>query len=180
MKSCRNLRKRKGLIDALTITGGEPLIQTDLLNFVSKVKALNIAIKIDTNGSSPSILEEVISSGMIDYIAMDIKSTPEKYQEISGIDVFSQIQRSISLIMSSRLPYEFRTTVFPRFHDLSDFEEIGKMIKGSDNYFVQNFRPQTTLDPGLAQERSFTGRELMEIKKIMDKYVKNCQIRENA
>lgn len=174
------LESRKGKLDALVITGGEPLVQSDLLPFIKKVKDMGFLIKLDSNGTFPDKLNNFIKTGLIDYVAMDVKSPKTEYKYatnsmISGIG--EKIEKSIKIIMNSGLDYEFRTTYVKSLHSLESADEIGKMIKGAKNYYIQNFRPGKTIDPTLTRENSFTTRELEQIKEVIEKYVKNVQIR---
>lgn len=173
------LKKRKGLLEAVTITGGEPTLQKDLKEFIKKIKGMGYLVKLDTNGTNPAFLEEILSEGNVDYLAMDIKNTPEKYAKVSGPVDVENIKKSIGVIMGSGLDYEFRTTVMPRHHKAGDFEEIGKMIKGANKYFIQNFRADCTLNKTYVRQRSFTKTELEDIKKTVGPYVKSCSLREN-
>ncbi|HCC67786.1 TPA: anaerobic ribonucleoside-triphosphate reductase activating protein [Patescibacteria group bacterium] len=165
------LKKRKGLIDALVITGGEPTIQPDLIPFIKKIKELDILIKLDTNGVLDKKVEEIIRLDIVDYWAMDIKF-PSEY----GIDTQS-IKRSVKMIMNSGKEYEFRTTYVKGLHAIEDARNVGKMIKGSKNYYIQNFRKGKTIDPTLNSSNSFTEKELEEIKEIITPYVKHVVIR---
>ncbi len=172
------LAKRKNLLDGVCVTGGEPLIYKDLDQFLIKIKNLGYLIKLDTNGFNSQALKKIINQNLLDYIAMDIKSSLDKYSLISGVKVdVNKIQQSINLIMKSSLPYEFRTTVLPKFHDLDGMEKIAKMIKGADKYYLQKFNNQKTYNPDFNLEKTFTDAELEEMKNIALKYVKECQIR---
>lgn len=173
------LKKRKGLLDAVTITGGEPTLQKDLKSFIEKIKNMGYMVKLDSNGTNPVFLKELIDEGNVDYVAMDIKNTLEKYEKVTGPVNLKNIQKSIGIIMDSGLEYEFRTTVLPRLHEIEDFEEVGQMIEGANKYFIQNFRSDNTLNKTYESEKSFTVSELGHIQKTMNKYVKSCQIREN-
>lgn len=174
------LKERKGLLEAATITGGEPTLQKDLLGFMGKVKEMGYFVKLDTNGTNPDILEAAINKNLIDYIAMDIKHVPKKYAEVTGYRNFKNIKKSIEVVMNSGVEYEFRSTVLPRMHTHKDFEEMGEIIRGANKYFIQNFRSDTTLNKEYQKESSFTLAALEEIKKTMKKYVKDCSIRENV
>ena len=135
------LEKRRGILDGVAITGGEPLLQSDIGEFIAKIKALGYKVKLDTNGSFPEKLEEILKSGNVDYVAMDIKNSPEKYAETVGIPGFdvSKIQRSIEIIRSSGVEYEFRTTVVSPLHNAESIAGAAQMVKGSPKYFLQNF-----------------------------------------
>ncbi len=178
------LGKRKGFLDGISITGGEPTMHSELPEFIRKVKALEMVVKLDTNGTNPEMIKELINKKLVDYLAMDIKNSLVKYAETVGLKeagfkiLKSKIQKSIKLVMKSGLDYEFRTTVLPRLHSRKDIEAIGKLIKGAKNFYIQNFRLTKTLDPEYLRELSFTENELGELKKIADKYVKSCKIRQ--
>lgn len=169
------LIKRKGLIDALVITGGEPTLQEDLIPFIKNVKSLDILVKLDTNGVLNSIIEEILNEDIVDYWAMDIKY-PSEYLQDYGIEPLS-IKKSIQMIMNSGKDYEFRTTYVKGLHKIEDAEKIGIMVEGCGNYYIQNFRMGKTIDPTLDNRNSFTEKELIDIKGIMSKYVKNVKIR---
>jgi pyruvate formate lyase activating enzyme len=172
------LDKRKNVLDGVCITGGEPLLyKDDLIKLFKKIKKLGYLIKLDTNGSDPESLQELIDNKFIDYIAMDIKTSLDKYSEIVGKVDVNKILKSIKLIMSSGLDYEFRTTVLPRIHSLEDIEKIAKMIKGANHYYLQNFNNKKTLDENWQNELSFTDEVLEKMKKISLKYVNKCEIR---
>ena len=173
------LKTRVGKLDGVVITGGEPLIQPDIVDFISKIKILGFAVKLDTNGSSPDKLSKLITNKLIDYIAMDIKGPVTKYGQICAYVNTKVIQQSIKTIMDSGLPYEFRTTVLPAYHDEADFIEIGKMIKGSKLYTIQGFRPQITLDPTLKTAASFSELQLRSIADIISPYVEKVVIHPN-
>jgi pyruvate formate lyase activating enzyme len=169
------LKKRKGLIDALVITGGEPTLQKDLIPFIKKIKKLGLLVKLDTNGTFPDKVEEIVEENIVDYWAMDVKF-PAEYLKDYGMNS-EDIKRSIDLIMSSGKDYEFRTTYVRGLHKIEDAHSIGEMIKGAKNYYIQNFRKGKTIDPKLSGRNSFTDKELNEIKEIMSKYVQDVTIR---
>ncbi|MFH1536504.1 MAG: anaerobic ribonucleoside-triphosphate reductase activating protein [Patescibacteria group bacterium] len=172
------LEKRKKVLDAVVITGGEPLIYNDIEDFIIKVRSLGYLIKLDTNGTNPELLEELLDKKLIDYVATDIKNCLEKYNITTNTDVnLDNIKKSINIIMEKAPDYEFRTTVMPKLFELSDFKEIGELIKGARKYYIQQFRPLKTLDPAFEKEKSFTALELKEIQKVMLKYVDKCEIR---
>lgn len=136
------LEKRKKLLDGVCITGGEPLLQKDIADFIIKVKKLGYQVKLDTNGSFPEKLSELIKMGIIDYVAMDIKNSPNKYAITAGApqDIVSKIQKSANILMSSGIDYEFRTTVTGNLHTTEDMVEIGKWLKGAKAYYLQPFK----------------------------------------
>lgn len=176
----KHMEKRKGLLDALTITGGEPTLQQDLKLFISRIREMGFAIKLDSNGSDPDGLEDLYKEGLLDYVAMDIKGPLDEYPEICGYRKLKNIEKSIKLIMNSGVEYEFRTTVLPALHNNDSVGKMGEMIRGADKYFIQNFRAENTLDPAYGKERSFTSSELSHFKKIMEKYVDKVAVRENV
>ncbi len=134
------LKKRVGLLDGVCVTGGEPLLQKDIKEFLAEIKGMGYDIKLDTNGYSPEKLIEIVEAGLVDYIAMDIKNCKEKYSETAGIDIdISKIEKSVELIMNCGIDYEFRTTVVKEYHTLSDIEKIASWLGGAKRYFLQNF-----------------------------------------
>ncbi|MFA6027851.1 MAG: anaerobic ribonucleoside-triphosphate reductase activating protein [Patescibacteria group bacterium] len=172
------LEKRRKVLDGVVITGGEPLIHSDIEKFIRKVKALGYAVKLDTNGTNPQLLKDLIDKKLIDYIAMDIKHSLDKYHHVTPTSPpIKDIKKSIKIIMTSGLPYEFRTTVLPRHFKKEDFINIGELIKGARIYYLQQFRPIKTLDKTYAEEGSFTEEELSEFKKFLTDYVDKCEIR---
>ena len=133
------LSQRKKLLDGVCVTGGEPLLQPDLLAFISRVKELGLAVKLDTNGSLPKRLGEILSKGLVDYVAMDIKSSPKGYARAIGCDTeFSLFEESIRILRKSGLPHEFRTTAVKGIHSEEDFAEIAKLV-GNSPYYIQRF-----------------------------------------
>ena len=165
------LEKRKGILDGVAITGGEPLLHADIAEFVAKIKTKGYKVKLDTNGSFPDRLEEILKSGNVDYVAMDIKNSPGKYAETVGIPGFdvSKIQRSIEIIRSSGIEHEFRTTVVSPLHDGESIAGAAEMVKGAPKYFLQNFvdsgnlingegmsaLPEEELEKALAKAKDF-------------------------
>lgn len=146
------LQKRVGMLDGVCITGGEPLLQPDLDNFIAKVKAMGYAVKLDTNGCFPRQLQNLLESNSLDYVAMDIKNSPNSYAKTVGVPDFdvSPVEQSIGLLMTWNIPFEFRTTVVEEFHTAQDFREISQWIKGAPRYFLQNFVDSgDLLSPGL-------------------------------
>ena len=136
------LEKRKGLLDGVCITGGEPLIQEDIKEFIEKIKNLGYAVKLDTNGSNPKKLKELIDKKLVDYVAMDIKNSKSKYACTAGVQniSFDNIEKSISILLENKVDYEFRTTVVNELHTVEDIQDIAKLIQGAEKYFIQNFK----------------------------------------
>jgi len=169
---------RKGRLDAVTITGGEPLLQSDLERFISAVKGLGYLIKLDTNGSFPSRLEKILESKSVDYIAMDIKTSLDKYNQMIKRKVEkTKILDSIRLIMDSGLDYEFRTTVVRALFERDDFFKIGQLIKDSRLYILQRFAPSKTLDDKFLDMQTCSDEELDCFKEIMEGFVQRCVVR---
>ncbi|WP_122643695.1 anaerobic ribonucleoside-triphosphate reductase activating protein [Luxibacter massiliensis] len=155
------LRKRQGILDGVCITGGEPLLQRDIIDFVRKVKEIGYAVKLDTNGSSFEKLRQMTEQGLLDYIAMDIKNAPDKYGKTVGIEDYNieNILRTADYLLSDKVSYEFRTTVVRELHKREDFAAIGRWISGARRYYLQGFKDSGDLIvPGL---RGYT-REIME------------------
>lgn len=172
------LTKHKKWIDGVVISGGEPLLQADIENFLVKIKELGMQVKIDTNGSNPDLLNELMQKKLVDFIAMDIKSSIETYEKTTNVPVnIENIKRSVELIMNSHLEYEFRTTIVPKFIDENEIKKIAELIKGADKYVLQQFRNDVTLDESFKNERSYTPEQLEDLRKIASKNIKKCEIR---
>ena len=172
------LAKRKGKIDAVAITGGEPTIQHDLMDFVKRVRKTGYSIKVDTNGSHPEVIEQLISMKLLDYIAMDIKSPADKFKNLTKSDIsYQKITQTIELIMKSGIPYEFRTTVLKRLLDENDIENIAHSIRNARLYILQQFIPSKVLDRRLMHYESYSREELESLRKKITKSVSNILIR---
>lgn len=135
------LKKRQGVLDGVCITGGEPLMHKELPDFIAKVKALGYLVKLDTNGSYPDRLAALIDSGNIDYVAMDIKNSQEKYLETADCSAedFENVKKSVELLKQKKIDFEFRTTVVREYHAVEDIKKIAEWIAPTDKYFLQNF-----------------------------------------
>ena len=176
------LKKRQGKLEGICITGGEPTIQLDIIEFIKKVKKLGYLVKLDTNGTRPDVLKKIIDQKLIDYIAMDIKNQPKKYLETAGIKggnklLLDKIKLSVDLIKNSQLLYEFRTTVVPGIHNEKDFLEIAKWIKGAPKYWLQRYQDKKTLDPNMKNIIKNKKLDLNKIKKSIEKDFKFVGIR---
>ena len=137
------LEKRKGLLDGVCITGGEPTLQPDLPDLIRDISDMGFAVKLDTNGTNPDILRQLCESGRISMVAMDIKNSPEKYAVTAGTERLSidAVHQSVRYLMrQGRIPYGFRTTVVRQYHTAEDFVSIGKWIRGAEAYYLQNFQ----------------------------------------
>ena len=169
------LKSRIGKLDGVAITGGEPLLQKNLKSFIAKIKDLGFKVKLDTNGSFPENLKTLIDENLIDYVAMDIKNCFEKYHLTTNSNVnLDSIKKSIQILLSNKIDYEFRTTIVKEFHDLADFDKIGKIIKGAKRYFIQSYQDK---DSVLEHLHSMSKEELLEGLKIVQQYVPNAKIR---
>ena len=135
------LDKRHGLLDGVAITGGEPCLRRELPDFIARIKDAGFPVKLDTNGSNPTMLGSMLERGLIDYVAMDVKNAPAKYAKTVGLrDIdLAPINKSIALLKDAGIEYEFRTTVVRELHEAADFEQIGRWIEGADRYFLQPF-----------------------------------------
>ena len=135
------LATRRNKLDGVCVTGGEPLLQADIENFIRRIRSMGFAVKLDTNGSMPDRLKHLVNTGLVDYVAMDIKNSPENYAKTVGCPNLSmdKIQESVDFLLSNAVPYEFRTTVVREFHTDRDMEQIGRWIKGANKYFLQEF-----------------------------------------
>ncbi|MCG2690987.1 anaerobic ribonucleoside-triphosphate reductase activating protein [Candidatus Parcubacteria bacterium] len=181
------LKSRIGKLEAVVITGGEPTIQPDLPDFIAKIKNLGYSVKLDTNGSNPEMIKNLIDKKLIDYIAMDIKAPKEKLEQIVGLParLYPNIVKSVKIIMESGLPpsnwagkYEFRTTLVPGLLDKNDIIKIAKTIKGARVWYLQRFKSNVgLLNKKLQGIKPFTEAEMKEMRKAAEKYVKICEIR---
>ena len=134
------LNKRRGILDGVCITGGEPLLQKDIEFFIKKIRALGLAVKLDSNGAYPERLKSIIDQGLVDYVAMDVKNCKEKYSLTVGTEVdIDKISESVRILMTSDVEYEFRTTVVRELHSPEDIKSIGEWIAGAKRYFLQSF-----------------------------------------
>ncbi|MGC9323244.1 MAG: anaerobic ribonucleoside-triphosphate reductase activating protein [Desulfomonilia bacterium] len=172
------LDKRRGKLDGVVITGGEPTLQNDLLDILQRIKAKGFLVKLDTNGTRPRLIQEAFRQSLIDYIAMDIKAPFENYFQIAGALVnLSEIRSSIDLIMGSSVPYEFRTTIVKSFIDGDDVVRIARMISGASLYVLQRFTPSKHLDPSFSSRQSPSSEELESIREQVTPLVGRCLVR---
>lgn len=171
------LKKRQGILEGVVITGGEPLLQKDLEDFIVEIHQLGYSVKLDTNGTFPDRLRNLIDKGLLDYVAMDVKASPAGYPPsvgIGGYDV-SKITESINLLLEGRVDYEFRTTVVREFHSIFDMKNLGEWIKGAKRHYLQAFKDSGELIGfGLS---AVPKAEMEEMRKIMLEYVGLCEIR---
>lgn len=172
------LEKRKGKLEAVTITGGEPTLQKNLHSFAKNIKAMGYLLKMDTNGSHPEILERLINSGLLDYVAMDVKAPLNKYAGVTRSPVsIEAIRRSIKIILASEISTEFRTTVVRSQLAPEDLLEIGKLIANAPLYALQRFVPSKPLDVAFLQEKTFSEDEFATVKQVLEKNIATVLIR---
>lgn len=194
-----HLQKRSGILDGLCITGGEPTLQSDLLQFIDRVKELGYLVKLDTNGYRPDVLEQLLGLGMLDYVAMDIKASKEKYAFAAGVQELdlARIEQSVYLLKNSGIPYEFRTTVVKGIHEIKEFEEIGSWLSGCRAYYLQAYRESenvlamqevTGWDEAMQEAAgqirlakngfgSFTIEEMQQMAELARKYITKVELR---
>lgn len=171
------LKKRQGILEGVCITGGEPTLQKDLPDFIKRIKEFGLYVKLDTNGTNPSMLASLLENKQIDYVAMDIKNSKKKYQQTIGLSEFrlDHVEESVALLLQGAVPYEFRTTVVKEYHELTDFEEIGAFISGAENYFLQCYKDSADIiQSGLTAPSK---QSLQEMLHIVSPYVKQASIR---
>jgi len=171
------LKKRRNVLEGVCISGGEPTLQADLPAFLSQVKTLGYSIKLDTNGYQPDMLITLCNEGLIDYVAMDIKSSLLEYPKICRIPHMDTalIEKSVSFLMKGKIPYEFRTTVVKEFHRKSDFCQIGQWLQGCRAYYLQNYQEsERVLCPGL---HGYPKSELLSFTDILKTYIPNTFLR---
>lgn len=171
-----HLSKRKNIIKGICISGGEPTLQKDLRDFVIKCKELNLKVKLDTNGYRPDVMINLIEEGLVDYVAMDIKSAPNDYSKITGVNIdIGVIKRSVDYLINSKIDYEFRTTVMKEFHNEKSMEEISEFICGASKYYIQGYVDSDRVINRIFS--SYTREELERFIPLFDGKVKKIEIR---
>lgn len=170
------LRKRRGILDGVCITGGEPTLRKDLPLFLGKIREMGFLVKLDTNGTNPEMLKALINHGLLDYVAMDIKGSPSRYAKVcGGIDVLESVKKSTALLLAGDVDYEFRTTCVHPFHDPDDMHEIGRWLRGAKQYYLQNF-----VDSGDLVGTGICGlkkEEMEELHQAVLPYIPNTRLR---
>ena len=171
------LAGRRGLLDGVAITGGEPCLYSGLPDFVRRIRGLGFAVKLDTNGLHPDMLSSLLREGLVDYAAMDIKNSPEKYAATCGRETLdlAPVRESISLLMGSGIDYEFRTTVVREFHEADDFPKIGEMIRGARRYYLQAFTDRDTVP--FEGFHAWPAEEMQKFLEIVRPYVTEAALR---
>ncbi len=173
------LENRKRFLDGVCITGGEPTLQKDIEDFTAKIRSMGFKIKLDTNGSKPEVLEKLLKKNLLDYVAMDLKVPLARYKTVMGLNEDpSCIGESIDILENSYIAHEFRTTVVPGIHSCEDLDIIGGLVKGTDLFFIQNFRPSKHLQPYMEELNGFPKTMLEKFRDILDKYIKHVYIRD--
>lgn len=171
------LKKRASILEGICITGGEPTLQKDLPEFIASIKALGLKVKLDTNGNHPDVLNYLLEENLLDYVAMDIKNSLQKYPVTVGIPSFSteKIEQSVALLRSASIPYEFRTTIVKELHTHEDMYHLGKWLEGAPVLFLQSFEDSgEILQEGLSAHSKDT---LLEYQTILESYIKKVLLR---
>lgn len=172
------LKSRQGLLDGVVISGGEPTLQVDLLDFLRHVRELGFLAKLDTNGTNVAMLQAALEEGLLDYVAMDVKHAPSRYEEVTGVAVDARrITASRDLLRASGVRYELRTTVVPHVHDEAAIEEIARFCQGTPRFVLQSFRAESVLDPVYQAYGSCTPDQLRRFRDLACRYVDEVEIR---
>lgn len=172
-----HLERRKGVVEGVAVTGGEPLLQKDIERFLYELKCTGVSVKLDTNGSFPEKLKGILELGIVDYVAMDIKNSKEKYAQTVGVQDFdiSTVEQSIQLLQQSGVDYEFRTTVTANFHTIEDMQSIARWLQGTPKYFLQNF-----VDSGMLIDSTCKGvskAEMQEMLSAVREFIPTAELR---
>jgi len=193
------LRERKGLLEGVVLSGGEPCIAQDLPDFIKKIKDLGYSVKIDTNGFNPEMLEELIDKKLIDYVALDVKAPKEKYLKLIGVEnnfsgskfnfwgekIIKNIEKSIEILKEEKIDYELRTTLVPKLLTKKDILKIVRWISPAlslrsgqvKKYFLQEFKPEKTVDPKFEKIKPYKREYLIEILRAIEPFFETCQLR---
>ncbi|MBR9690607.1 anaerobic ribonucleoside-triphosphate reductase activating protein [Candidatus Woesearchaeota archaeon] len=172
------LKSKKKWVDGVVITGGEPTLHKGIGDFCKAVKKLGFAVKLDTNGTNPKMLKQLIDEKLVDYVAMDIKTSKEKYEKAASVKVnIKIIEESMRILKCSDVEYEFRTTVLPGIVDEKDMEKIGKWIKGAKRFYIQQFVPIKTLNDSFMKVEPYSHSVLHSMCQTARKYVDECGVR---
>lgn len=171
------LRRRRGILDGVCITGGEPTLERDLPEFMWKVKNMGYQVKLDTNGYKPGVLKRLAGAGLVDYVAMDIKNAPNRYAETAGVKELEilRIQESVDYLLGAPVDYEFRTTVTRELHHREEFETIGRWLAGAKRYFLQNYQESDAVICPVYS--GYSGEQLERFREILQKTIPVVEIR---
>lgn len=168
--------KRKKWIDAVCISGGEPTLYKELPALVKRIKDCGLLVKLDTNGTNPKMLKELL--GMLDFVSMDIKNSFERYKDVTGVDNSNGVKESVKILIESGVDYEFRMTVHPKYHSRGDFVKVGKWLEGAKRFSIQQFDAKSVLiDESLASMDKFSEAELLTFMNVLKKYIKTVEIK---
>lgn len=173
------IKKRRGILDGVCVTGGEPLISAETLDFLRRIKDAGLSVKLDTNGSFPDRLETAVNEKLVDYVAMDIKNSRKNYGKAVGIENYNtaSVERSVSFLLKKQIPFEFRTTAVKGIHETLDFIDIAAWIQGAAKYYLQSFVRSDGILDGNAPLSSFTRQEMEEFAEIAERTVETVEIR---
>lgn len=173
------LEEKKGLLDAIILCGGEPCLNEDLADLAKEIKKRGFLLKLDTNGSNPEMLKKLVEENLIDYVAMDIKGPRERYRDIVGVDIdINKIEESADFLLKNSIDYEFRTTIVPSVLLKEDFLKVAEWIKGAKRYYLQQFRPEKTIDPDFEKVKPYSDEYLLEIVKAISCFFEECRLRQ--
>lgn len=174
------LLRRQDRLEAVVITGGEPTLQGDLVEFVGKIRSLGLLVKLDTNGTRPEVIQALLRDELLDYIAMDVKAPLPNYAQLTGRPVDAEaIRRSVWLIRNAGIPYEFRTTVVPGMHTVREIKTIAESLRGSERYVIQEFVSEGALQASLRGRPAFPPRVIEELRPFMKSRIRHFEIRRN-
>ncbi len=171
------LHSKKKILDGVCITGGEPTLQKDLPEFLTKVRETNLKIKLDTNGTNPALVKSLVENGLVDYFAIDIKNDKENYASIIGFDKYDtkNVEKTVEYLISNNLDYEFRTTLINEYHSAENIKKIGEWIKGANKYFMQKFKAgENCISGGLSEVKEEKAKEFLD---IISPFVKQAKLR---
>lgn len=172
------IRKRKELIDGISISGGEPTLAKNITDFISSIKEISLAVKIDTNGLNPDVIEKLLKRDLLDYVAIDIKTSPEKYEFLTNRKIdFPHIKETVDIVRDSGVDYELRTTCIPHFVTLEDFSSIRREIGHVKKYYLQQFVNEKTLDPSFACYQPYPPHVLISYREYVKTFADICEVR---
>jgi len=172
------IKKRRGLLDGITISGGEPTLAANIDEFIQRIKDLGLSVKIDTNGLNPTVIERLIGNGLLDYVAVDIKTSREKYQVLTGRRVdYNALIKTVTIIRDSQVDYELRTTCIPYYVEMEDFKSIKQSIGRVGKYYLQQFDNMHTLDKTFHDFDPYTPDTLLRFKSYVMTFADECEIR---
>jgi pyruvate formate lyase activating enzyme len=174
------LHSRRGWLDGVVVSGGEPTIHQDLPQLLEWIKGFGYAVKLDTNGSNPLMLQKLLEGGLVDYVAMDVKAplSPERYRLFSQGNGIGEVRTAVEILMSSSVPYEFRTTVVPGLISREDILQIAQELKGAQRFYLQQFKPgPRTVDPSFSSVKPYPLEFLQELRRQISPYFGVCRVR---